>query len=45
MSKLLFGAAALAGTLLLFEGWLAEYQQQAAVDRLERWEVPRGAGC
>jgi len=39
MSKLLFGAAAPAGTLLLFAGWLADYQKQAAVDRLENWRT------
>jgi len=38
--QLLFGAAALIGTLLLFTGWLADYQRQAAVDRLEKWEAP-----
>jgi hypothetical protein len=43
MSKLFLGAAALAGSLLLFIGWLADYQKQAAVDRLERWEAPHGA--
>jgi hypothetical protein len=40
MSKMLYGAAALIGTLLLFAGWLADYQRQAAVDRLEKWEAP-----
>jgi hypothetical protein len=44
MSKLLFGAAALAGTLLLFAGWLADYQKQATVDRLENWEAPHDPG-
>jgi hypothetical protein len=36
-----FGAAALVGTVLLFLGWLAEHQRQAAIDRLERWEPSR----
>ena len=45
MSKLLFGAAALPGTQLLFAGWLADYQKQAAVDRLENWEARQGAGA
>jgi hypothetical protein len=39
MRKLYFGMAALCGTLFLFELWLAQHQQQAAVDRLERYEI------
>ena len=43
MRKFDFGAAALAGALLLFIGWLADQQQRAAVERIERWEAPHEA--
>jgi hypothetical protein len=39
MRKLYFGMAALCGALFLFELWLAQHQQLAAVDRLERYEI------
>jgi hypothetical protein len=39
--RLYFGLAALAGMLFLFEIWLAQHEQQAAIDRLERYEILR----
>jgi hypothetical protein len=41
MMRLYFGLAALAGMLFLFEIWLAQHEQQAAIDRLERYEIQR----
>ena len=39
------GAAALAGTVLLFMGWLADHQRKAAIDRLQEWEAPHTSGA
>jgi len=41
MMRLYFGLAALAGMLFLFEIWLAQHEQQAAIDRLEWYEIQR----
>ncbi|MGY8665598.1 hypothetical protein Q3C01_25000 [Bradyrhizobium sp. UFLA05-109] len=40
MSQLAFGLAALGGSLILFVLWLGHHEQQAAVERLERYEIP-----
>lgn len=36
-----FGLAALFGTFVLFLIWLANYNNQAAIKRLEKYEIPR----
>jgi hypothetical protein len=41
MKRLIFGFAALAGSLILFVLWLAQHEREAAVERLERYEMPR----
>jgi hypothetical protein len=43
MSKLYFGAAALAGAALMFAGWWADYQQRASVERIEQWQPPHSS--
>jgi len=40
MKNYYIGAAALAGTVLLFMGWLADHQRKAAIERLEQWTPP-----
>jgi hypothetical protein len=37
--RLYFGLAALVVMLFLFEIWLAQHERQAAIDRLERFEI------
>ena len=41
---LYLGLAALAGTLILFVLWLAQYERHAAIERIERYEVPHTSG-
>ena len=42
---LFYGVAALAATLILFMGWLAEREKQAGMDRLERSELHHTSGA
>ena len=41
---LFYGVAALAGTLILFMGWLAEREKRAGIDRLEQSELHHTTG-
>ncbi|WP_439392276.1 hypothetical protein ACRQ5Q_21765 [Bradyrhizobium sp. PMVTL-01] len=38
MKRLVFGLAALCGTLLLALVWLGQHEREAAIERLERYE-------
>ena len=42
---LFYGVAALAATMILFMGWLAEREKRAGIDRLERSELHHTSGA
>ena len=39
MRNLYFGISALAGALVLLTIWLGQHEREAAIDRLEQWEL------